>query len=573
MISRLTMTAKSARAWMALALLGVLALSGWAAWTALAASAPPTPTISSSPANPTNATSVTFNYSSSSATGFLCKLDASASFTTCPTAGITYAGLASGSHTFRVQAVDQNGHASSAASYSWVIDRTAPTFSSIVRADATPTKSNPLRWTVTSSEPVKNVTTSNFTPLVTSNLGGTSPTVTAVAPSGSAPSSIWTVTASTSGTTGSNSGSIGLNLTGNATIQDAAGNALGASVPMTGQQYTFDTTPPTTSGVSIVRNAGSPTNAASVSWTVTFGEAVSGVVAANFSLAASGLSGAPTITGLTGSGTTRTITASTGTGTPSGSGALQLKLVRASAISDLAGNALIGALPVSGQTYTIDRLAPPVAFTTKPADPSSVSTSQFSWTSQPASDVDHFECATENGAFSTQVPSQGGPAKPCVSPLSYVVATSNNGRHQFGLRAYDHAGNFIQITYSWKVAAGSTQNFAISGNAVGLLYPGAPAQVIALKLTNPHSVAILVTDAQVTVASSSSAGCGPATNVAVTQSDVSATNSVQIPAGASVTLPTQRVAAPTIRMLNLTTNQDACKNATFSLSYDGSAHS
>jgi hypothetical protein len=252
---------------------------------------------------------------------------------------------------------------------------------------------------------------------------------------------------------------------------------------------------------------------------------------------------------------------------------LQLKLVRASAISDLAGNALIGALPVSGQTYTIDRLAPPVAFTTKPADPSSVSTSQFSWTSQPASDVDHFECATENGAFSTQVPSQGGPAKPCVSPLSYVVATSNNGRHQFGLRAYDHAGNFIQITYSWKVAAGSTQNFAISGNAVGLLYPGAPAQVIALKLTNPHSVAILVTDAQVTVASSSSAGCGPATNVAVTQSDVSATNSVQIPAGASVTLPTQRVAAPTIRMLNLTTNQDACKNATFSLSYDGSAHS
>jgi hypothetical protein len=310
-----------------------------------------------------------------------------------------------------------------------------------------------------------------------------------------------------------------------------------------------------------------------VSWTVTFGEAVSGVVAANFSLAASGLSGAPTITGLTGSGTTRTITASTGTATPSGSGTLQLKLSSTSAISDPAGNALIGALPVSGQTYTIDRLAPPVAFTTKPADPSSVSTSQFSWTSQPASDVDHFECATENGAFSTQVPSQGGPAKPCVSPLSYVVATSNNGRHQFGLRAYDHAGNFTQITYSWKVAAGSTQNFAISGNAVGLLYPGAPAQVIALKLTNPHSVAILVTDAQVTVASSSSAGCGPATNVAVTQSDVSATNSVQIPAGASVTLPTQRVAAPTIRMLNLTTNQDACKNATFSLSYDGSAHS
>jgi hypothetical protein len=341
---------------------------------------------------------------------------------------------------------------------------------------------------------------------------------------------------------------------------------------VTGQAYTFDTTPPTTSAVSIAHNGDSLTNATSVSWTVTFGEAVTGVVTANFSLAASGLSGTPTITAVTGSGTTRTITASTGTATPSGSGTLQLKLVRASAISDLAGNALVGAVPVNGQTYTVDRLAPPVALTSKPADPSSVSTSQFSWTSQ-ASDIDHFECATENGAFSTQVPSQGGPAKPCDSPLTYAVATTSNGRHQFGLRAYDHAGNFTQITYSWKVAAGSIQNFEISGSAVDLLYPGGPAQAIALKLTNPNSVAILVTDAQVTVASSSNAGCSPATNVAVTQSDVSATNPVRIPAGASVTLPTQAIAAPKIRMLNLSTNQDACKNATFSLTYNGSARS
>lgn len=572
MISSLTIAAKSARAWLPLALLGVLALSGWAAWTALAASGPPTPTITSSPAKTTNATSATLTYTSSGANGFRCKLDAATSFTTCSASGITYSTLASGSHTFQVRAVDRAGRTSSAASYSWVIDRTAPTVSSILRADANPTKSNPLRWTVRFSEPVKNVATSNFT-LVTSNLGGTAPTVTAATPSGSAPSSTWTVTASTSGAAGSDSASIGLNLTAKATIQDAAGNALAASVPVNGQTYTFDTTPPTTSGVSIARSGDSLTNATSVSWTVTFGEAVTGVVAANFSLAASGLSGTPTITAVTGSATTRTITASTGTATPSGSGTLQLKLVRASAISDLAGNALVGALPVNGQTYTVDRLAPSVAFTSKPADPSSVSTSQFSWTSHPASDVDHFECATENGAFKTQVPSQGSPAKPCDSPLTYVGATTNNGRHQFGLRAYDHAGNFTQITYSWRVAVGSIQNFEISGSAVDLLYPGGPAQAIALKLTNPNFVAIFVTAAQVTVASSSSAGCSPATNVAVTQSDVSATNPVRIPAKASVTLPTQGVAAPKIRMLNLSTNQDACKNATFSLSYNGSAHS
>jgi hypothetical protein len=256
-----------------------------------------------------------------------------------------------------------------------------------------------------------------------------------------------------------------------------------------------------------------------------------------------------------------------------GSGTLQLKLVLPSAITDLAGNTLAGAPPVNGQTYAIDRLAPPVAFTAKPADPSPVSTSQFSWTSQPASDVDRFECATENGSFSAWVPSRGGAPERCVSPLKYVVATTYDGRHQFDLRAYDHVGNFTQITYSWKVAAGSIQSFSISGSAVDLLYPGAPAQAIALKLTNPNSRAIFVTDVQVTVASSNGADCSAATNVAVTQSDVSATNPVRIPAGASVTLPAQGVAAPKIRMLNLSTNQDACKNATFSLSYDGSAHS
>jgi hypothetical protein len=570
MISRLTTTAKSARAWLPVALLGVLALSGWAAWTALANSGPPTPTITSRQANPTNATSAAFTYSSPGANGFLCKLDAAASFTTCPTPGITYSALASGPHTLQVWSVDNSGHTSSAASYSWVIDRTAPTVSSIVRADANPTKANLLRWTVTFSEPVRNVATSNFT-LATSNVGGTAPTITAATPSGSAPSSTWTLTASTSGATGSNSGSIGLNLTPNPTIQDAAGNALAA--PGTGQTYTFDTTPPATSGVSIARNGASPTNAASVSWTVTFGEPVSGVVVASFSLTATGLSGTPTITAVTGTGTTRTITAWTGTGTPSGSGTLQLNMVRVGAITDLAGNALAGALPVIGQTYTIDRLAPPVAFTTKPADPSSVLTAQFSWTSPPASDVDRYECATENGSFSTQVPSRGGPPKDCVSSLTYVVATTYDGRHQFDLRAYDHVGNVTQITYSWRVAAGSIQSFSISGNAVDLLYPGAPAQAIALKLTNPNSRAIFVTDVRVTVASSSSASCSPATNIAVTQSDVSAAHPVWIGAGASVTLPAQGVAAPKIRMLNLSTNQDVCKSATFSLSYNGSAHS
>jgi hypothetical protein len=580
MISRLTTTAKSAGAWMPLALLGVLALGSWTAWTAFAApTGPPTPTIGSKPANPTNSSTATFTYTSAGATNYQCKLDSALIFTPCPTSGITYGStllpLSPGSHTFQVLAVDNKGKASSPASYTWVIDKTAPTVSSIVRADANPAKATSLRWTVTFSEPVRNVATGNFA-LVTSGLTGTAPTVSAVAPSGTAPSSTWTVTASTTGTTGTNNGTIGLNLTSKGSIQDAATNPLAGSVPITGEAYNFDTTAPTTSGVTITRSSANPTKAASVSWTVTFPEAMSGGSAANFSLVATGLSGTPAITAVTGAGTTRTVTASTGTGTPSGSGTLQLRLSSACGLTDLAGNALTGALPVSGPTYAVDKLAPPLALTSKPPDPNSVSTSTFTWTSLPAAaDFDHYECSTENGPFSTQVQSQGGSPQPCTSPLTYVVGTTNNGQHQFDVRAYDVLGNFTQVTYTWKVAVGSGQNFTMTGNAVDQLFPGAAARNIAVTLTNPNSVPIFVTEVLVTITgnSKSASGCVTADNFDLTQSDVSSTTPVQVPANGSVTLPAQGVSAPRIAMPNLNVSQDACKNASLTLSYTGSAHS
>ena len=52
------------------------------------------------------------------------------------------------------------------------------------------------------------------------------------------------MTVSTAGTTGSNSGSIQLNLTVKSPIADVAGNALAGTAPIAGQAYTYDTTPP-----------------------------------------------------------------------------------------------------------------------------------------------------------------------------------------------------------------------------------------------------------------------------------------------------------------------------------------
>jgi hypothetical protein len=207
---------------------------------AFAASGPPNPTVSG-PANPTNQTSATFTFSSSGAASYQCGLDGSA-LTTC-TSPKGYSSLAQGSHTFQVRALDSKGKASGTVSYTWVIDTSHPTLSSIKRADPNPTKASSLHWTVTFGEPVRNVAASNFTPLNTSHLGGSAPTISSVTPSGSSPSATWTVTVDTSGTSGANDGSIELDLTGAGTIQDAAGNSL-STTSLAGEAYRFDTTPP-----------------------------------------------------------------------------------------------------------------------------------------------------------------------------------------------------------------------------------------------------------------------------------------------------------------------------------------
>jgi hypothetical protein len=137
-----------------------------------------------------------------------------------------------------------NNTASTSTDNTVTLDTTAPTVSSIVRAGASAVvKAGPLSWTVTFSEPVNGVTTSNFG-LVTSGTGGTAPTITGVTPS-AGPSATWTVATSETGTTGTNSGLIGLNLTSIGAIADVATNALSATPPVTGAAYTYDTTRPT----------------------------------------------------------------------------------------------------------------------------------------------------------------------------------------------------------------------------------------------------------------------------------------------------------------------------------------
>ena len=126
----------------------------------------------------------------------------------------------------------------------YTVDKAAPTLSSINRAGTNPANTGPLTWTVTFSEPVNGVITSNFA-LATSNIGGTAPSITSATPTGGAPAAAWTVSVSTTGATGQNTGSIGLNLANTTNIKDVATNNLSAATPVVGQAYTYDTTAPT----------------------------------------------------------------------------------------------------------------------------------------------------------------------------------------------------------------------------------------------------------------------------------------------------------------------------------------
>jgi hypothetical protein len=121
-----------------------------------------------------------------------------------------------------------------------------------------------------------------------------------------------------------------------------------------------DTTPPQVSSIVRQTPSAATTNAASVTYRVTFNESitVSSVQAADFTLTdvSSSITG-ESITGVTNiNATTFDVTVNTGTG----DGSLRLDVLPAATITDLATNDY-NATYNSGQTYTIDKTSPSVA--------------------------------------------------------------------------------------------------------------------------------------------------------------------------------------------------------------------
>jgi len=225
-----------------------------------------------------------------------------------------------------------------------LVDTTAPSVGSIVRADANPTAAGSVTFTVTFDESVSGVSFGDFDLTSTGSVSGASVTgVTAVS------GSTYTVTVNT----GTGTGTLRLNLKNTGTgIQDTAGNAIATGFTG-GEVYTIDKTQPTATLV-----ATSPTNGTTVAYTVTFSEAVTGVSTSSFGLTTGGVSGA-SVASVTGSGTTYTVTVNTGTG----DGTVRLTLpASGTGVTDAAGNAPATTV---GNVVTVDRTPPIITAVTR----------------------------------------------------------------------------------------------------------------------------------------------------------------------------------------------------------------
>ena len=211
------------------------------------------------------------------------------------------------------------------------------------------TNADKVYFKVQFSEPVIGVDVTDFDYIAPDLTGVEIISVTAVS------DDLYVVEAST----GEGDGTLELIVVDDDTIEDDMGYVLGGvgtgnGAFDDGEAYIVDNTGPTVMSISLAD--GSPTNSATVSYTVTFSEPVTGVDVSDFSPVFDGLTGG-SVSAVTGSEDVYTVTVIVG----EGNGELRLDLVDDNSIVDLAGNALIvddGSFP--GEVYEIEHIAPQV---------------------------------------------------------------------------------------------------------------------------------------------------------------------------------------------------------------------
>lgn len=233
-----------------------------------------------------------------------------------------------------------------------------------------------------------------------------------------------------------------------------------------------------------------------------------------------------------------------------GAGALSLALTSADAAPKPPA-------PAASPTTTVPDTTPPPApvLSEKPDDPTTSRNAHFKITDAEAGAT--YRCRLDGGAYGS-----------CSQAANFNALDIDE--HCLDVRAADAAGNLSPVTtWCWSIVLRG--GFPISGNVDQLFAPGV-TQPLNLVIGNPYNFAIRVTSVTITVGDTTDRpGCAGTTNLTVTQG---LAVPVDVPRNATRSLQQLGLAQadwPTLTMPNLATNQDACKNAAFSLAYTGEA--
>jgi hypothetical protein len=512
------------------ALLGAL---GLAAGLALAKSTPPKPIITAGPATPTSASAASFSFVDSAAkVSFVCSLD-HAAFAAC-TSPASYHSLSVGAHSFSVEAKDASGTTSDAATYSWTVDHSPPSIAMAFPSDGS--VSNAAAWNRgcsrgigvcgTASDPSgiarvqvsirQNATGKYWNGVAYSSGAEAWQSATLFSPAGTSANWFYALPRPVP------DGQYTLHVL----ATDNVGNGTPAGSPAV-STFKLDTTAPPAPAIG--SKPADPTNQTSAS--LGFSDSEAGVsYVCRLDGASFGACSSP----------------------KSYSGLSERRHTFAVEAVDGAGNTS----DTASYSWVVDTTPPPApTIGSHPADPTTATSATFTFT-----DRIHgvqFQCQLDSAAWQA-----------CASPTTYNNLAG--GSHAFHVRVLDDAGNASDAaSFTWTIQQTSGMPFSISGSAPNPLYPGAAAQPIALKLTNPNNVTIYVTALGANLQATGASGC--ATNWFAISAASIPTAGIAVPANGTVTVPTAN--DPTIQMIESSTNQDACKGATLTLSYSGSAHS
>ncbi|HET7144237.1 MAG TPA: hypothetical protein VFI68_09480, partial [Anaerolineales bacterium] len=222
----------------------------------------------------------------------------------------------------------------------YLIDKSSPTVTRIVRADPDPSNAETVRFTVSFSEFVYPVNPGDFILSTTGSISGV--TITAIDPREDqfTAAATYTVTVNT----GTGDGTLRLDLVDDDSIEDNIRNPVGGAGSgngsfTTGETYTINkSTPSAPSVASILRVNPDPAINGYIDFTVTFSEAVTGIDGSDFALTTSGSISGASLASILGSGSIYTVTVNTGLG----DGTIRLDVLDDDSIVNAAPNPLGG---------------------------------------------------------------------------------------------------------------------------------------------------------------------------------------------------------------------------------------